>query len=452
MSDRQTDASDPASAPAGLDEAVRMQRDLYLVWREVAAAGGNGLALTARGYLPRAALRRLRERTSAALGGDVVGASGGRPLLVSGGRVEASADATEPEDARIFFIRRLLERLSLLHRVDHEDGGRDGGHDGHGGTRLVAAERALIERYLAHPLAERVRIGVRLWVAGGWWPDAVDPAAIPPRAMVPAPPRIAVARRRLIEDLLELAPGDVLAVPPASGAAFASSRRVRAGRSRVHSAASAAGADATGEAATRRAALLGPLAWLGVAAPARDERTVRVAAGIGALRPEPVELPERHGRVVLQSDFSIVAYPPLTAPELLLLDGCAREEALDATARYRLGVAAFAQAHDRGWGAAEVAARLEALGGTALPQNVRATLDDWARNAERLRLTSNATILTVREAKLLDALLADPGCAGWVTRRLGPLHALLAPDAAHAVRGWLLRKGELPAMRGKLAG
>ena len=453
MSDRRADA-DPALAPVsvGLDEAVRLQRDLYLVWREAAIAEERGLSLTARGYLPRATLRRLRERTASAMGHRAaqapndppsVGAPGGRPL--AGGRpAEASADAAEPEDARLFFVRRLLERLGLLRRVSDERVGEGAGET----ARLVAAEREVMERYLAHPLGERVRLGVRLWVAGGWWPDALDPAASPPRVMLPAPPRIAVARRRVIEDLLELAPGDVLAVPPSSGAVLAAGRRARAARGRGRSAAGAMAADATGEAATRRAALLGPLAWLGVAIPARDGRTVRAAVGIGALRHEPIELTERHGRVVPQSDFTIVAYPPLTAPELLLLDGCAREEALDATARYRLSATAFAQAHARGWSAADVTAWLESLaGGSALPQNVRATLDDWARNAARLRLTPEATILTVREAKLLDALLADPSSAGWILRRLGPLHALLAPDVAPSVRTWLLRKGELPAIR-----
>ncbi len=425
MSDRHTGAGATAATGAGLDEAVRLQRDLYLIWREVAATGRNGLALTARGYLPRAALRRLRERTATAMG--------------EGAASEHDSDAAEPEDARLFFIRRLLERLGLLRRDA----------DAAEGERLVAAERETMARYLALPLAERVRIGVRLWVAGGWWPDTIDPAVSPPRVMVPAPPRIAVARRRLIEDLLELTPGAALDVPPPPGAALTAGRRARAGRSRSRSsAAGVATSDAAGEAATCRAALLGPLAWLGVAAPARDGRTARATVGIGALRHEPFELPERHGRVVLQSDFSIIAYPPLTAPELLLLDGCAREEALDATARYRLTAEAFAQAHARGLRAADVGARLESLAGSALPQNVRATLDDWARSAERLRITHSATILTVREAKLLDALLADPSGAACVARRLGPLHALLAPQTAQSVRAWLLRKGEMPALRG----
>lgn len=428
MADRHAGA-DPTASPAGLDEAVRLQRDLYLVWRE--AASGRGLALTARGYLPRAVLRRLREYTVAAMG--AVAASGAGP--------EASADATEAEDTRLFFVRRLLERLSLLRRVGGEG---DEGDEGEG-MRLVAAERETMEHYLAHPLAERVRIGVRLWVAGGWWPDVIDAAVVPPRVMMPAPPRIAIARRRLIVDLLDLAPGDTLGVPPPVTAALASGRRAQASRRRGHSAAGAA-ADATGEMATRRAALLGPLAWLGVVTPERDGRTARVAAGIGALRHQPDELPERHGRVALLPDFSIVGYPPLTAPELLLLDGCAHDDALDTTARYRLSAPAFAPAYARGWSAADVAARLEALADSPLPQNVRATLDDWMRNAERLRLTPGATILTVREAKLLNALLADPSRAGWIARRIGPLHALLAPEAAPTVRAWLLRKGELPAM------
>jgi hypothetical protein len=423
VTDRGT-GGDHVQEPVGLDAAARLQRDLYLFWREAAdpqsdvPTSREGLALTTRGYLSRAALRRVRERLAAAQAGSTHPA--------------ADADATEPEDGRTFFVRRLLERLGLLRRAE-----------GEAGVRLIAAERALLERYLAHPLAERVRIGVRLWVAGGWWPESVDPGAAPPRTMMPAAPTIAVARRRLLEDLLALEVGAAIGVPPASGAAFSSPPRPRAPRARRHLA-----ANATGEAAVRRAALLGPLAWFGVVAPARDGRTVRVAAGIAALRPEPGELPEHHGRVALLPDFTIIAYPPLTAPEMLLLDSCAREESLDAVARYRLTAAEYARAHRLGWRAEDVAARLESLVGTALPQNVRTTLDDWERNAERLRLTSGATLLTVPEAKLLDALLADPATAAWVVRRISPLHALLASDAAPAVRAWLLRKGVLPAMSG----
>jgi hypothetical protein len=77
---------------------------------------------------------------------------------------------------------------------------------------------------------------------------------------------------------------------------------------------------------------------------------------------------------------------------------------------------------------------------------VRVTLDDWVRQAERLRLTPQVTVLEVRDASLLDALLASATSAAWIERRLGPCGAVLAPDATAPLRAWLLQRGELPAL------
>ena len=117
-------------------------------------------------------------------------------------------------------------------------------------------------------------------------------------------------------------------------------------------------------------------------------------------------------------NLTLVAYAPLTAPALLALDTCAERQALETTARYTLTRAAFARA---GWGADATAERLHALTGAALPQNVRATLADWERHVERLRLTRDARVLTVEDAAVLDALLRIAprrhGCGG-ASRRL----------------------------------
>jgi len=43
-------------------------------------------------------------------------------------------------------------------------------------------------------------------------------------------------------------------------------------------------------------------------------------------------------------------------------------------------------------------------------------------------------------------LLADATSASWITRRLTPTAALLRRDAVEAVRAWLLKRGELPAV------
>lgn len=405
------------SGAGELTESIRFQCDLYLYWRTVAEQ--RGLPLTTRGFVARPALRRLRARLTAAEG-----------------RFAGESDLPEGEDARLFFLRRLLQRLGLLIAGD---------------SRLLAADREKIERYLAYPLAERLRFCLRVWVAGGWWPDTPDPTAPPPRLLAPAPPRLALARRRLTDQLAAQPPGERLPVPddrpaPTSG----HSRRTAPARRKQ--------LPPDAGATTQRAALLGPLAWLGIvtlatppeaAAPA-SLTTYAVTPSAAALRDEsslPV-LPETSGRVVVQPNFEVIAFPPLTAPSLLLLDTCAREIALDATARYQLTRESFIQTRQHGWTAAEVAARLEALTGAPLPSNVRITLADWERQGERLRLTGDITLLDVRDPSLLDALLADRAAAGWIERRLTPTAALLVPEHAARVRAWLLRHGELPSLAG----
>ncbi|HST87244.1 MAG TPA: hypothetical protein VLJ14_02610, partial [Ktedonobacterales bacterium] len=93
----ESDTSATTGGDPGLAEAVRFQRDLYLVWR--AAAEGTGLPLTSRGYLTRAALRGLRVQLAAA---------DGLSLPANG------ADVSETEDVRPHFLRRLSQRLGLL--------------------------------------------------------------------------------------------------------------------------------------------------------------------------------------------------------------------------------------------------------------------------------------------------------------------------------------------------
>ena len=189
------------------------------------------------------------------------------------------------------------------------------------------------------------------------------------------------------------------------------------------------------------------LAGLQLAALRRQPATPISQAEVQAEDDEAAALVEQHGRIVAQADLTLIAYPPLTAPALHTLDSCAERDALDQTARYRLTRAALAAARScQQWQAADVAARLEVLTGTTLPTNVRVTLGDWERHVERLRLTPDVSILTVEDAALLDALLADRATAAWVERRLAPTVALLAPDALPHARRWLLKRGHLPAV------
>lgn len=396
----------------GRDEAVRFQRDLYLYRREAHTLGS--LPLTARGYVARPAVRQLRSVLAAAT-----------PEAALRGE---QADLAEGEEPRLVYLRRLLERLGLL--ADP------------GGSRLMATGRGEMARFLAHPLAERLRICARLWVAGGWWPDRLNPGTEPPRLLAPAPPRIALARRRLLETLAGRPPGEAVVVPPATLSPAKNARAAKPAR--------AAATD--GESETLRAALLGPLAWMGFVAlddapSGREPTACRVGVAMQSLvdAADTGELIERSGRVVVQPDLTIIAYPPLTALLLLTLDTCAEAVALDVVARYRLTRDALSRARAAGWTAQEAIARLEGLIGAPLPANVRATLSDWERHVERLRLTPDVSLIETPTPALLDALLADRAARQWGLRRLTSTAALLAPEYASEVRSWLLRRGELPA-------
>lgn len=436
----ESDTSAATGRDPGLAEAVRFQRDLYLVW-QFAAAESGGLPLTGRGYLTRATLRGLRALLAAAEGLSVPA---------------TGADVSETEDVRLHFIRRLSQRLGLLRLAPSagaDERSRTTARASEGG-RLIAAEREEMARYLDHPLAERLRICARLWVAGGWWPDQPDGRGPPPRVMTPAPPRLAVARRRLLDALAAAVPNAAYPLPPLRAETPAQRRSRAQGRAGAQRPLAAVRVAAQGgDAAIQAAALLGPLAWLGFVTLGQDQaggggpHTYQVCAPARALRPdEPApDLREAHGRIVALPNLTLVAYAPLTAPTLLLLDTCAERQALETTARYTLTRAAFARA---GWGAETTTERLHALTGGALPQNVRVTLADWERHVERLRLTRDARVLTVEDAAVLDALLADRAASSWVWRRLTPTVALLADDAVLGVRSWLLRRGHLPAMDG----
>jgi hypothetical protein len=395
-------------------EAARFQRDLSLYLR--VAREMDGPPLTTRGYVSRPALRRVRATLQAADGR---------------AQAESDADLAEVDDGRLFFVRRLLERLSLLTKDEASERATQ---------RLVVAAPDQIAAYFARPLAERLRICARGWVAGGWWLDTPDTRGAVPSVMSPAAPRIALVRRRLIEWLATMRPSESGTLPDATHGGSAGKSR----NARVRQVKRLPEGD-DGEIA--RAALLGPLAWLGFVRNVDEKSGAFIAEeACRALAPSAdTEVAEAHGRVMIQPDFSIVAYPPLTAPLLVALDLYADLERLDRVARYKLSRVALARSGRGSWDASALAERLERLTQAPLPDNIHVTLRDWQRRGERLRAVEDASVIEVDDAKGLDELLADHAAHGWIERRLSATAALITPGHSAEVRAWLLRHGELPA-------
>lgn len=405
--------TDGEQAAPDLEEAVTFQRDLYLYWW--AAHESGELAFTTRGFLTRPALRRMRAQWP-----------------------HSEDDRPEANDPRRYYLRRLLERLGLL-RVPSEPSKTST----HGG--LVAADTQMMARFLAHPLAERLRICTRLWVAGGWWPDG-KPASVAIGLHTPIQPRIALARRRLIEMLAALQPGSPVEIPGVPTVEDHAPRIIGATTRRKPRDI----ADERNE--TMRAALAGPLQWMGLVirrgASGSGERIMVASRGVLALRNEPDDstVRESPGRVIIQPNLDIVAYQPLTAPTLFTLDSCSTRVSLERVARFRLTKSDMTRAQQNGWSEQDIAQRLETLTESPLPGIVRVRLSDWTRAASRIRLTPQVTLLTTSMPALLDTLLADHAARGWVLRRLGPTLALVQTSELESLRHWLLARGELPAV------
>lgn len=405
--------NDDTHVGADIEMAVAFQRDLYLYWWAARELGA--LMLTSRGFLARSTLHRLRSQW---------------PV--------SDDNRAEGDDPRRYYLRRLLERLGLLRAPSAPSGAARNG-------TLIAADSATMVRYLAHPLAERLRICTRLWVAGGWWPDGMSSSSSA-GLRTPAQPRIALARRRLVEMLAALEPGSPVEIPGVQTGADHAPRIIgtTAARRKPRDI-----AEERNEA--MRSALLGPLWWMGLVtkreASTLGERRLVVTRAVLALRAEAddAQLQETPGRVVVQPNLDIVAYHPLTAPALFTLDACAARGSLERVAHYRLTKDDVTRAQQNGWTDEEIARRLAALSGSPLPGNVRVRLSDWTRAANRIRLVPDATLLTTTPA-LLDALLADRTTQAWVIRRLEPTMALVRSGEIEAVRRWLLMRGELPAV------
>jgi Helicase conserved C-terminal domain len=407
---------------SGTAEASRFQCDLYRYWRAVHAAGS--LALNKRQYLTRAALRHVQGQLGQ-----------GAPA------VSDWATAGELGDPRLFFARRLLERLGLLRRID--------------GPRLAAAPPDAARKLFALSLAERLRVCARMWVGGGWWPDHLDARQEPPDAYVPAPPRVVVARRRALQVLLDTPVGSAVVLPARPHDPW-----LPASRPQAAGASGPAGAPDLDDDTFR--ALAGPLCWLGFVAPAGGEPDrpggldLRITRAAWALRPQNAAsarpaLHEASGKIVVQANLEILALPPLSAPTLLALDSCAELQDENQVARYRLTRMAFAGARQVGWDAEGIIARLERMSGNPLPQNVQVTLQDWERQTGRIRMHQEVALLEVDRARVLDDLLADREARTWVERRLSPRRALLSERYVTAARKWLVRHGELPAVRPPMA-
>ncbi len=194
------------------------------------------------------------------------------------------------------------------------------------------------------------------------------------------------------------------------------------------------------------------LRWLGM---------VDIGTGAGADAPLAVRLTELGRRLlrqdvepaapvvggvslIVQPNFEVLVLDALGNLDLVArLDAFADSQSLDRAAVYTLTRPSIVRGLAGGLSEDQIVATLEDGAASPLPQNVRQTITDWAREFERVHLLRDVAVLEAPDAATLDRWLADPALAASFARRLTPTVALLHEGAPTGLGEALGREHEV---------
>jgi hypothetical protein len=157
-------------------------------------------------------------------------------------------------------------------------------------------------------------------------------------------------------------------------------------------------------------------------------------------------LEDVRGRLIVQPNFEIMALAPVSESILLMLDRFAERVNLDLVAHYRISRANITRAIQRGLHVEDIIRQLEQATGSELPQNVRYSLAEWERQARRIEIWQDMTLLEVDDESLLDELLADEHSRAFFGRRLAPRVIEVLTDQLASVQALFWQRNTLPAL------
>lgn len=441
------------------------QRDLYLVW---SAARDEPLGLVSSGLLGITELKRIAKQLLI-------------PETIEKGTKESNY-------RRIFFLRRLLTAVNLL-KHEHAAGG---------------LQATPTPKFLAAPPAERVKASFESWRDGVWW-NELWPTYIQGQTRAGgnpvdfALPRVGEARRTVLALLVELAhkqeqqrqPSETwIGVDEIADTLRDSNEEFLVDRSTAESQAYAyrysyystsifspymynqlmwqweayGKSEEEGWNGVERVfietVLTEGLYWLGLvdlgyAQPVTPEGG-KTPAGLLAVRltdmgrwlllgaAQPA-IPEETGRVVLQPNFHIFAFDPISDSVLARLDSFANRLNAERAIEYELSRESVYRAQLAGQFAPEIAAWLAQVTGSPLPQNVARSLDEWHAAYERIVVRPQVGWVEAASPELIDALLADPKLQRAIIKRPTPTGLIVRSGKIGAIEQALLAAGELPA-------
>jgi hypothetical protein len=440
-------APEPSWAPQPAPEPVRkqessaraFQRDLYLYWSYL---NQNSVDLTAKGLVTKRHLVAINN-----------------VLLVKENIQTGDSEANLP---RLAFLRAILEELGLLQVGDD------------GTLRALPASS-----FFALRPQERIQRTLETYVSCKslnelLWSNRIQGFSQIPT--LPAPPLLPDARRALLLHLKTRVPGwlkidQVVDRIREQQYEFLFSRETTLlistsyyGVHPYNAQYNPAGwqfsdiyDDASGwervEANLIRAVIHRPLWWMGLVDVGWLQDNLETPdvfrlTGPGAWLlsggPEP-EIPAEGGQVIVQPDYTITAFDPISDAVLHELDQFAQRISAERAIQFRLTQASVYNGQLLGWNAGSIQAALEQRTGQPLPANVVRTLQDWQSQHERIRILTDVAIVHAVDVQDLDYLEKDPQLSPWLQNRPVANIALLAIDKKNAAfYNLLLKKGWLP--------
>ncbi|MCX7708178.1 MAG: helicase-associated domain-containing protein [Anaerolineae bacterium] len=438
------------------------QRDLYLVW---SAAREEPFELLTTGLLRMSDLRRVAKQ-----------------LLIP---ENITSGTRESDYRRILFLRRLLTAVGLLQEPRHT-------------VAMVANPEP---GFLQSPPADRVKVSFESWRDGLWW-NELWATYVPGKTRASgsvtdfAPDKVRKARRKVLLTLAELVrkferegegpawvtldelsetlrdrDEEFLLDRATVEQQYQAYRYSYYGSElspyqfnafqwqwEVSSDPNISGWDRV-EREFIRGVLTEGLYWLGLvdlgyAEPVSQEGG-KAPADLLAVRltdmgrwlllgGEKPAIPEETGRVVLQPNFRIFAFDPISDSVLAQLDSFATRLNAERAIEYELSRDSVYRALLAGQTTREIGAWLEQVTGAPLPQNVARSLEEWQTAFEQITVWQAVGWVEAARPELIEELLRSPELNDAVIRRVTPTGLVVRTDKISAIEKALLAAGELP--------
>lgn len=433
------------------------QRDLYLVW---STAREMPFQAVATGQLRMSDLKRLSSQ-----------------LLVQENIVKGTK---ESDYRRLFFLRRLAEKLALL-RWKAEQG-------------VYQLSAKADPAFLHVDPAQRVQDSFLAWRDGDWWNELwatyVQGDTRANGALTDlAPPKVIEARQTVLNEIVRRAKGNTTWIWLDTISLWLSTRNenflidrsiAESQRPMYYSYGPVAGSPYAfnslawvWESCLRdedlgwrsvedvfiRSVVAEGLYWLGLvdlgylqpvtpaggAAPANVVAVRLTEMGRWLLLGDPQPaLPEEAGRVVVQPNFRIFAFDPIADRVLARLDTFATRLNAERAIEYELSRETIYRALLAGQNADEIKAWLVDVSGNPIPQNVERSLDEWQAAFDRITIRRHVAVIQAASPELIDALLAVSSVQPAILQRLSGTLVMVNAKKVDAVERVLLSIDELP--------